>query len=115
LVPNTGKPIPIEGSTAEIIARQFQDLPKEYLEKLPVTDTVYEAQKSEGSESGLHGRMPVAEMFIVDREIERLILNKPSEDVLYEYARKQGMLTMKDDAILKCMKGLIPWDEVNTL
>jgi type IV pilus assembly protein PilB len=115
LVPNTGKPIPVEGSIAEIITRQFQDLPKEYLEKLPVTDTVYEAQKSEASESGLHGRMPVAEMFVVDREIEQLILTKPGEDALYDYARKQGMLTMKDDAILKCMKGLIPWDEVNTL
>jgi type II secretory ATPase GspE/PulE/Tfp pilus assembly ATPase PilB-like protein len=59
--------------------------------------------------------MPVAEMFTVDKEIEKLILTKPNDNDLYDYARKQGMLTMKDDAILKCMHGLIPWSEVNTL
>jgi type IV pilus assembly protein PilB len=115
IVPNTGKAIPIEGAVEEIIEHQFSDLPPKFLEQLPVTNTVYEAQRSELSESGLHGRMPVAEMFTVDKEIEKLILTKPNDNDLYDYARKQGMLTMKDDAILKCMHGLIPWSEVNTL
>lgn len=115
IVPNTGKEIPVDGAVAEMIKRQFGDLPPEYLNKLPVTNMVYEAQKSEVSESGLHGRMPVAEMFVVDKEIEKLILTKPNDNDLYDYARKQGMLTMKDDAIIKSMHGLIPWNEVNTL
>lgn len=115
LVPNTGKPVPVEGALAEMVTREFSDLPQEYLEQLPVTDTVYEAQKSEMSESGLHGRMPVAEMFVVDKEIENLILTKPNENDLYAVARKKGMLTIKNDAILKSMAGKIPWDEVNGL
>ena len=48
-----------------MIGKQFADLPPAFLEALPITDTVYEAQASEASASGLHGRMPVAEMFSV--------------------------------------------------
>jgi type IV pilus assembly protein PilB len=115
IVPNTGKAIPVDGSIAEIIGKEFADLPPEFLEKLPITNTVYEPQRSDVSESGLHGRMPVAEMFIVDKEIENIILTHPDENAIYENARKKGFITMKDDAILKCMAGKIPWDEVNTL
>ena len=115
IVPDTGKALPIDGAIAEIIEHEFADLPKQFLEKLPLTKTVYEAQKSGDSESGLHGRIPAVEIFTVDKELENIILKKPSENDIYDYVRKQGMLTMKDDAILKCMQGKIPWSEVNTL
>ncbi len=115
IVPNTGKAIPVEGAIAEMITRQFSDLPPSFLEKLPITNTVYEPQKSSESESGLKGRIPAVEMFVVDKEIEKLILTKPNENDLYDYARTQGFLTMKDDAILKSMAGKIPWNEVNGL
>lgn len=115
IIPNTGKAVAVDGSVAEMIGKQFSDLPQQFLEQLPITSTVYEAQRSEGSESGLHGRMPVAEMFVVDKDIQNIILSNPTENAIYEYARNKGFLTMKDDAVLKCMAGKIPWDEVNTL
>lgn len=115
LVPNTGKAVPVDGSVAEMIGKQFSDLPQQFLEQLPITNTVYEAQRSEGSESGMHGRMPVAEMFVVDKDIQNIILSNPTENAIYDYARNKGFLSMKDDAVLKCMAGKIPWDEVNTL
>lgn len=116
IVPGTGKAIPVEGAIAEQLQKEFADLPPEYLKKLPITDTVYEAQKSDQSESGLHGRIPVAEIFTVDKEIEKIILSKPTENDLYDYVRKtQGMLTIKEDAILKSMAGKVPWSEVNSL
>ena len=116
IVPNTGKLIPVEAGIEEMISKEFEDLPPEYLDKLPITDNVYEPQKSESSDSGLRGRMPAVELFTVDRELEKIILKKPTEDQIYDYVRKtQGMLTMKQDAIIKCMQGLIPWSEVNRL
>lgn len=115
IIPGTGQAVPVDGPVAEMIGKEFGDLPPQFLEKLPISNTVYQAQKSSSSESGLHGRMPVAEMFIVDKEIENLILTKPNDNDLYDYARKNGFLTIKDDAILKCMAGKIPWEEVNTL
>lgn len=115
IVPNTGKQIPVDGSIAEMIQKQFQDLPPQYLEQLPITNTVYEAQRSAASESGLHGRMPVAEMVVFDKDLEQIILTNPTENAIYESTRKKGFLSMKEDAILKSMAGKIPWDEVNTL
>ena len=50
-----------------------------------------------------------------DRELERLILANAGEEALYKYARSKGMLTMKEDAMLKAFKGEIPWGEVNRL
>jgi type II secretory ATPase GspE/PulE/Tfp pilus assembly ATPase PilB-like protein len=115
IVPNTGKQIRVDGSIAEMIQKQFQDLPPQYLEQLPITNTVYEAQRSAASESGLHGRMPVAEMVVFDKDLEQIILTNPTENAIYENTRKKGFLTMKEDAILKSMTGKIPWNEVNTL
>ena len=57
LVPNTGKAIPVEGAIAEQLEKEFADLPPVYLQKLPIGNTVYEAQKTDQSESGLHGRV----------------------------------------------------------
>lgn len=116
LVPNTGNAVAVEGAVEEIITREFSDLSADYLSKLPITGNVYEAQRSDSSQSGMHGRMPAVELFTVDKELEKIILKKPTEDEIYEYVRKtQGMLTMKNDAILKSMAGLIPWSEVNSL
>ena len=115
IVPNTGKPIPIQDSTAEMLQQQFADLPQEFLAHLPLTETVYEPQKSSNSESGLQGRVPVAELFIVDKAIEKIILENPTENAVYQQVRKRGFLTMKEDAILKSMQGIVPWNEVNGL
>ncbi len=115
IVPNTGKSIPVDGPIAEMISKQFLDMPQDSLEKLAITNTVYEAQRSNSSESGLHGRMPVAEMFVMDKELQNIILTNPTENALYENVRKKGFISMKEDAILKCMAGKIPWEEVNTL
>ncbi|MDB4984609.1 MAG: ral secretion pathway protein [Patescibacteria group bacterium] len=116
IVPNTGRAVPVEGAIAEQLQKEFADLPPQFLEKLPITNTVYEPQKSDQSESGLHGRLPVAEMFTVDKEIENIILTNPTENAIYEYVRKnQGMITIKEDAMLKSMAGKVPWSEVNSL
>lgn len=116
LVPKTGAAVPVDGAIAEIITREFSDLPQEYLSKLPLTETVYEAQKSAASESGIHGRIPVAEMFTVDKEIQKIILANPTEAAVYDYVRKnQGMLMMKQDAIIKSMAGIVPWSEIGGL
>ena len=37
------------------------------------------------------------------------------EDEMFKIARKNGMLTMKEDAIIKAAQGVIPFEEVNTL
>ena len=48
-------------------------------------------------------------------ELEHDILTNPVAENIYAVARNAGMLTMREDAIIKALAGEIPFEEVNTL
>ncbi len=110
-----GKQVPLEGGMKGLIDHQFEDLPAEFRAQVPLTDYVYEAVEVPGYPGGTHGRIGVFEMLEIDIDIQNIILKEGSEQSIYEYTRKQGLLTIKEDAILKSMQGLIPWSEINKL
>jgi len=47
--------------------------------------------------------------------IEEVILKSPIESKIWGAARKQGTMTMKEDAMVKAFAGMIPFAEVNAL
>ena len=51
----------------------------------------------------------------MNKEIEQVVLKEPVEEKIYAAARAGGMLTMREDAIIKALAGEIPFEEVNTL
>ena len=51
----------------------------------------------------------------MDKELEKIILKDPVESEIYKSARSKGMLTMKDDALIKAFAGIIPFEEVSGL
>jgi len=55
------------------------------------------------------------EVLEMDKDIEAIILKNPTELELTKIARSKGMLTMKEDAIIKAMHQQIPFEEVNML
>jgi type II secretory ATPase GspE/PulE/Tfp pilus assembly ATPase PilB-like protein len=55
------------------------------------------------------------EMFGMSAEIERAILDKKADSEVYALARKQGMISMREDAMLKATNKIIPFSEVGTL
>ncbi len=95
-----------------IIQNSFKDLGEEFKKDLLLDQKPHNAVPSSTNPSGLKGRMPVFEMLEVDGEIENLILNRKSEDEIWQAARKKGMINMKEDAMLKSIKGIIPFTEV---
>jgi type II secretory ATPase GspE/PulE/Tfp pilus assembly ATPase PilB-like protein len=44
--------------------------------------------------------------------MQNIILKNPQEQEIYKLARKKGMLTIREDAIIKCIQGDIPIQEV---
>jgi type IV pilus assembly protein PilB len=115
LVPNTGKPIPVEGSIKMMVDKEFSDLPAQFKKDIPFADKVYEAQPTPESPRGTRGRMAVFEMFKMDKEIESVILKSPTELDISRLLRQKGMLTMREDAMIKAFEKLIPFEEVNKL
>ncbi len=65
------------------------------------------------SHTGYKGRMSVVEMVNVDFEMRDLILNKASSTKMIEAARRKGMLTMREDGVLKVLKGITTLEEVH--
>ncbi|MBU6490652.1 GspE/PulE family protein [Patescibacteria group bacterium] len=110
-----GKPFPITGSIKLFLDRQFADLPEEYRQKLPPFKEFYHAAPTAECPNGTHGRMGVFEILRMDKKIEQVVLKEPIEERIYGAARLSGMLTMREDAIVKALGGEVSFEEINTL
>ena len=62
--------------------------------------------------TGYKGRIGIFEAFIINEEIEKFILKNPSFADLRKTAIKQGMLTMRQDGLIKVLEGLTTIEEV---
>jgi len=61
---------------------------------------------------GYSGRIGVYEILEMTDELSKLTLTKPSEAQIAEEAERQGMLTMKQDGMLKVLEGVTSLEEV---
>ena len=90
-------------------------MPEEFRKQIPFGKEVYEIEPSPSCLNGISGRTAVMEVFDMDKAVEAVILKNPTEPELYKAARLKGMLTMKEDAIIKAFQRIIPFEEINTL
>jgi len=115
LCPGSGTPLPVEDSIKLMIDKQFEDLPLEFKKQLSFGKEVYEIKPTPECLNGISGRVAVIEVLEMDKNIESIILKDPTELSLYKAARAKGMLSMKEDAILKAFQRIVPFEEINTL
>ena len=91
----------------------METLPSKYRFKIP--KVAYEPTRIPTCPTGLRGRIAVFEVLEMSSGIERIILDNPVESRLWTAARAEGMLTMREDALIKAFDKTIPFSEVNTL
>jgi type IV pilus assembly protein PilB len=113
LYPGTGTAVSLSASEKESIEAQLASLPEHY--RFPIGPNVYEPEKTAQSATGMKGRMAVFEVLEMSSEIERIVLENPIDSKIWTAARTQGMLTMREDAIVKAFDKKIPYTEVSTL
>ncbi|MFH1397546.1 MAG: GspE/PulE family protein [Candidatus Omnitrophota bacterium] len=65
----------------------------------------------ECSHTGYFGRVAVVESLLIDDKLRQMILKKQSAAQIREYARSQGMKTLREDAVKKCLSGEISLEE----
>ncbi len=114
LCPNSGKEIPVSGHVQEMIEAEIATLPVEFHDRIPKVGTVMQPEPTSTCASGTKGRVAVAECLEITLDIEDLILHSASEDDIYQAARHRGFMTMKEDAIIKALEHVIPFEEVAT-
>jgi type IV pilus assembly protein PilB len=109
------KEIPVTEPMRLIIEKELEDLPEKYRKPIVIPDHVYEASPSSECPSGTKGRMAVFELFSVDSDIQGVILKNANELALFKAARDKGMITLKEDALIKAFNGNIAYMEANAL
>lgn len=110
--------IEIPSAVLEFIHSQIDGLPKEEVEKykLNLADGIH-IYKGKGcdacGQSGYKGRIAIFEALEVDSEIKEIISeHNGSETAVQEYADKNGMVTIKQDGVMKVLLGLTTLEEV---
>ncbi len=110
LKPETRKEVPLEGKDKEFVDRILDGIVNKSL--IPKdTSTVFVASEVEG-EVAYKGRIGVYEAIFMSRDIETAVRSNLTIRELEEVAKKQGYLTMREDAILKVFEGITTVDEI---
>ena len=110
--PSSRKLVPMDPSIKLQIENEFKDLPDEFRKETEIKNEMYDTVPSSECPSGTRGRIAIFEMFKVNKEMQNVILKSPVNAEIYKIARKNGMLIMKEDAMLKAIDGVIPYREV---
>ena len=115
LCPGGGKKTKADDAMTEMITKEFADVPAAFRSEIPDFHEVYRVDPTPDCPAGTSGRIACMEAFDMTPELEKAILKGASEDELFGIVRRQGMLTMREDAMIKSAKGQVPFEEVNTL
>jgi type IV pilus assembly protein PilB len=110
-----GEEMAISDSIRGLLDKQFADLPPSARSRIPKFTKFYRARATPDCPNGTRGRVGVFELLRMDKDLEHVVLTNPVEEEVYKVARGKGMFTMREDAIIKALRGEIPFEEVNTL
>jgi type IV pilus assembly protein PilB len=108
------KKIKVVGKIKEIVEKEINEASAffrgEY-EKFKKGD-FYQADISSTCPKGTRGRIGVFEVLSMTTELEEIILTGPSEAKILQEAKRQGMVTMRQDGIIKALNGIIGIEEL---
>ncbi len=109
----TGIEKPVDSAMKMMMEKEFATLPEKYHKRIPAGRTVLHPESTPGCATGMRGRVAVMETLEVDEKMQELILKRASEEEMYKHAREQGFMTMKEDAIIKALNHVIPYEQMS--
>jgi len=99
----------------DLILREVSNLPPDIQKTLKISKklTIFTAEGCDKCEkTGFSGRIALFEILLMTSSLADIILRQPSEAEILKEAKNQGMITMKQDGILKVLKGITTIEEV---
>jgi len=115
LCPKCKKKIKPKKEVRDLILKEIDNLPEKVKKeiKIPESLTVFEPVGCRDCHNtGYSGRIALFEILEMTPHLAEIILKEPSETKILEEAKRQGMLTMKQDGILKVLDGITTIEEV---
>jgi len=112
--PKCQEPAKLTPAVIAEIEKEVAKMPKGTLEGLNIKKP-YSFRKGRGCDecdNGYKGRIGIFEILVMSSSIEELAIRRRPSSEIQEVAQREGMLTMKQDGILKVLQGLTTYDEV---
>ncbi|MDE2000956.1 MAG: type II/IV secretion system protein [Patescibacteria group bacterium] len=105
------KPEPLPAKIADLVKKELEHVPEGMLPK--DRTKLWHAPGCEVCKGrGITGRVAVFEVLRMTPQLEGVISAGVTEQKIIEEARRQGMITMRQDGIIKALNGLVSMEEV---
>ncbi|OGZ05534.1 MAG: hypothetical protein A2845_05680 [Candidatus Lloydbacteria bacterium RIFCSPHIGHO2_01_FULL_49_22] len=100
------------GKEIELLMRELPEI-KKYRPNIEFPEHLWRPAGCEKcSFTGYKGRISIYEGILMDRNIEEILRENPSEREIKEASKSQGLLDMRQDGIIKCIKGITSIAEI---
>jgi type IV pilus assembly protein PilB len=107
--------IEVSLSMEKIIRKELEDVPDDQKKDLGLDGKIKLFRGrgcKECKQSGFSGRIGIYEVFLMTSELESVMSSKISDIEIIKEAKRQGMITMKQDGIMKALAGMTTTEEV---
>lgn len=115
LCPNCKKQVEAQGFLKNKIISEFNGIPENSRNGVELNDPVMIWEPvgcPKCNKQGFSGRMGIFEVLEMTPELGEIILKDLSETVLMAEGKRQGLITMRQDGVLKALRGLTTIEEV---
>ena len=98
----------------QVIEAEFSKLPEDMKAAVLKYQKPYKIFRppKDSKDKGFKGRIALFEVLEMTRELENIINNDPSEGKIVDEARRQGLVTMRQDGIIKALDGVVSMEDV---
>ena len=113
LCPDCKAPEEASANLQKEIEKALKDLPAEVTQKYQPPYQIYHAKGCPTCKGrGVLGRDTIFEAFAMTPELEVIINNQPTVQKISDEAKRQGMLTLRQDGVLKALEGMFSMEDV---
>ena len=107
--------VPLKGGVKEKILKEIAEIPEPTRKTIKIPSEIYAPFPSPKCPRGTEGRIAVFEAMKMTEELEQIILTNPAEPLIFKEARRQGMITMREDGIIKVLNGVISLESLESV
>jgi type IV pilus assembly protein PilB len=113
LCPDCKAPADAPPEVQQIIARSLADLPTSVTSQFKPPYQIYHAKGCATCKGrGVLGRTGIYEAFAITKEIEDIVSSGVTTQKITAQTKKQGMITLRQDGIVKALKGTVSIEEI---
>ena len=97
----------------KVIEVELKNMSPELRSTVPAPYQIYHsAGCAKCKNKGFMGRVALFEIFQMTRELTEIISVGLNENKIFDEARRQGMITLREDGLVKALQGLVSMEEV---